>query len=163
MTLLYDNRNIFARNAALIAVTVIAMLWGVWEFWHAAHGGDQSTGATFGVLFLAGGAYSLYQLLGEQRDIVARLERDEAGGALTATVWRAQGPLRLTGSLSNWRPHVKVSGRQKLLFLYVDAAGYPRPLRFEIRQKTNLSGLREIAPAAVAEFEALATGKTAPG
>ena len=161
MTPLYENRHIFGRNAGLIAVTVVAMLWGVWEFWHAAHGGDQSTGSMFGVLFLAGGAYSLYQLLTEQRDIVARLERDETSGALTVTVWRWQGPLRLIGPVTAWRPHVKVSGRQKVLFLYVDAAGYPRPLRFELRHNTDLTGLRSVAPGAVAEFEALATGKPA--
>ncbi len=159
MTIVYDNRGLWRRNAGLIAVVVFAMLWGVWELWHAAHGGDASTGSTFGVLFLAGGAYSFYQLWSEQRDVVTSIERD-AAGALTITAWRLQGPLRLTGPFTNWRPHVKLSGRTRQLLLYVDAAGYPRPLRFELGPKSDLAGLRTIAPEVMAEYEAMAAGKS---
>jgi hypothetical protein len=159
MTLLYDNRGLWRRNAILIAVVIVAMLWGLWELWHAAHGGDQSSGAMFGVLFLAGGAYSFYQLWSEQRDVVTSVERD-AAGALTIAVWRLQGPLRLAGPFANWRPHVKLAGRQRQLLLYVDAADHPRPLRFELGPKSDLAGLRTIAPEAMAEYEAMVAGKT---
>ena len=160
MTLIYDNRSLWRRNAILMAVVVGAVLWGVWEFWHAAHGGDASTGSMFGVLFLVGGGYSFYQLLSEQLDVVTSVERD-AAGALTITAWRLQGPLRLAGPFSNWRPHVRMSGRQRQLLLYVDAADHARPLRFELGPKSDLAGLRTIAPEAMAEYEAMAAGKSA--
>ncbi|HVZ15020.1 MAG TPA: hypothetical protein VG894_11220, partial [Bauldia sp.] len=127
---------------------------------HAAHGGDQSTGSMFGVLFLAGGLYSFYQLWSEQRDVVTSVERAE-DGKLTISVWRLQGPLRLKGPFSGWRPHVRMSGRQRQLLLYADAADHPRPLRFELGPKSDLAGLRAIAPEAMAEYEAMVAGKSA--
>ena len=87
-----------------------------------------------------------------------RLDRDEATGALVATLWQPTGPLRLAaGELSNWRSIVKIAGRKtRTFFIYADHAAHPRPLRFDLRQGTDLTGLRQIAPEAVAEYEAAA-------
>ena len=69
----------------------------------------------------------------------------------------AQGPLKLTGpkeQFSIWRSHVKVGKRNaRTFFAHADLVGYPQPLRFELRPAVNLSGLRRIAPEAIAEYE----------
>jgi len=160
VTRLYENRNIWPRSIGLGIFLVVVLAWGIWELWAAAHGPstNATSGAMFGVLFLAGGVYALYQLATDWRDLVATLDRDEATGALVATLWQPSGPLRLAaGELRNWRSFVKVAGRKtRTFFIHADHAAYPRPLRFDLRQGTDLTGLRQIAPEAVAEYEAAA-------
>ena len=162
MTRLYANRGIWARSIGLGVFLVVVMLWGIWELWAAARGpsANATSGGMFGVIFLAGGVYALYQLATDWRDLVAALDRDDATGALVATVWRPTGPLRLTapaGELRAWRSFVKVAGRNaRTFFIYADHAGHPRPLRFDLKAGTDLTGLRQITPEAVAEYEAAA-------
>ena len=76
---------------------------------------------------------------------------------MLATVWQPQGPLKLPvgkGQATNWRSHVKIGKRNaRTFFVHADLAGYPRPLRFELRPAVNVAGLRSVAPEAIAEYE----------
>jgi hypothetical protein len=159
MTELYHDRSIWKRSAAYVGIVIVAMLWGVWELWRAWHGpaAEASTGTMFGVLFLGGGAYSLYQLNVDWRDLVVSLTRDDITGMLTATLWQPTGPLMLTagpGEIRNWRSHVKIARRNaRTFFIYADHPRHPRPLRFDLKPGTDVEGLRSVAPEAVADYE----------
>lgn len=156
MTPLYRNPGIWTRSIAYLAVIAAAMLWGVFELWRAAYaeGGDASSGALFGVLFIGGGVYSLWQIVGEWRDLVVALDRD-ADGTLVATLWSMAGPKKISGPFRNWRFHIAVAGRNtRLLFIYADHPDVPRPLRFDARKGVDLAGLRTVAPDAVADHDA---------
>lgn len=159
MTELYRDRSIWKRSAAYIGIVIVAMLWGLWELWRAWHGpeADATTGTMFGVIFLGGGVYSLYQLNADWRDLVVSLTRDDITSLLTATLWQPTGPVTLTatlGELHNWRSQVKIAGRNtRTYFIYVDHPRHPRPLRFDLKPGTDVEGLRTIAPEAVADYE----------
>ena len=159
MTRIYENPGFWRRAWLSIVFLIGAIIWGCWEFWSAATGPEESatTGYLFGLLFVGGGFYALYQLAEDWRDLVPSLELDEATGTMLATVWRPQGPLKLTVTkeqLSNWRSHVKIGKRNaRTFFVHADLAGYPRPLRFELRPPVDVSGLRRVAPEAIAEYE----------
>jgi hypothetical protein len=156
MTSLYRNTGLWTRSAAYLAVIAAAFLWGVFELWRAsqAGSGEASSGAMFGVLFIGGAIYALWQIVGEWRDVAVSLDRD-ADGALVATVWQPTGPKKVTGDFRNWRFHVALASRNaRLYFLYADNAAMPRPLRFELRKGIDLAGLRTIAPGPVEEYEA---------
>jgi hypothetical protein len=159
MTCIYENPGFWRRVWLSIGFLVAAIIWGVWEFWSAATGPAEraTTGYLFGLLFVGGGLYALYQLAEDWRDLVSSLDLDEATGAMLATVWQPQGPLKLPvgkGQATNWRSHVKIGKRNsRTFFVHADFAGYPRPLRFELRPAVNVAGLRSIAPEAIAEYE----------
>ncbi len=160
MTELYANRSIWRRTYAYAAVIVAAMVWGVFEIWHGmgVEGGDGQSGGMFGVLFIGGGLYAFYQLIGDWRHVVTKLRQDEATGRLTATLWEPTGAKDVSGTpeeFRNWRPHVKLIGRaRRSFFIYVDHAAIPRPLRFDLPPGSDVEGLRRIAPDAVAEYQA---------
>ena len=159
MTRVYENPGFWRRAMLSMAFLFGAVAWGVWEFWSAVTGPPDAatTGYMFGALFVGGGLYALYQLAEDWRDLVPSLDLDEATGTMLATVWRPQGPLMLTGTneqFGNWRFHVKVGKRNvRTFFAHADLAGYPRPLRFELRPAVDISGLRRVAPEAIAEYE----------
>ncbi len=156
MTPLYRNPGIWTRTVAYLAVIVAAALWGVFELWRATHAesGDVQSGALFGVLFLGGSAYSLWQIFGEWRDMVVALDRDDSG-ALVATIWSPTGPRKISGEFHNWRFHVALASRNtRLFFVYADNAAAPRPLRFDLRKGVDLTGLRSVAPGAIADYDA---------
>jgi hypothetical protein len=156
MTKLYENSAVWKRTIGFGVFLFLVFLWGLWELWSAWGSSDATSGAMWGVLFAGGAIFAAYQQIAEWRDVVTRLARNDATGALTATVWAPTGPLTLTGApgeFTNWRPYVKTSGRMKTFYIYVDFARHPRTLRFDIGPKGDLTGLREIAPDVVAEFE----------
>jgi hypothetical protein len=155
MTPLYRNTGVWTRSAAYFAVVAAAILWGCFELWRGAHaqGGEAQSDALFGVLFIGGGIYALWQIMAEWRDVIVALDRDEGGG-LVATVWGPTGPKKISGEFSNWRYHVVVVGKTgQLPFIFVDNAAAQRPLRVDLRFKGDVSGLRTVAPEAVAEYE----------
>jgi hypothetical protein len=160
MTRIYENPGFWRRAILSIAFLFVAIVWGVWEFWSAATGPADAatTGYLFGALFVGGGLYALYQLAEDWRDLVSSLDFDEATGTMLVTVWQPQGPLKLAatkGQINNWRSYVKVGKRNaRTFFVYADLVGYPRPLHFELRPAVDISGLRRIAPVAIAEHEA---------
>jgi hypothetical protein len=123
--------------------------------WRAsqAAGGDASSGATFGVLFIGGGIYAAWHLANDWRDLIVELDRG-TDGSLTASRWTPFGPRAITGGFGNWRFYVKLVGRSRReFFLYVDHPSAPRPLKIELRPGMDLSGLRQVAPEAIAEYE----------
>lgn len=162
MTRLYENKGFWRRSNLSIGFVIVAVLWGAFEFWSALRGPAEgaATGYMWAAAFFFGGFYGLYQLMQEWRDFVTGLDLDEATGTMTVTVWQPQGPLRRTatrGELRNWRSHVRIGKRgARQFFLLADLAGYPRPLRFDLRPGSDVSGLSRIAPEAVAEYEATA-------
>jgi len=165
VTRIYANPGFWRRSTLSIGVLILVAIYGIWELLSAARGPSEAatTGYMFGAIFFGGSLYALYQLYGDWRDLVATLDLDEASGRLIATLWQPQGPLKLPagpGQLTNWRPHIKVGKRNaRAFFMYADHAAYPRPLRFDLRPGVDISGLRRIAPEAIAEHDA-AFGKS---
>lgn len=159
MIRIYENPGFWRRAWLSIGFLVAAIIWGFWEFWSAATGpaDGATTGYLFGILFVGGGLYALYQLAEDWRDLVSSLDLDEETGAMLATVWQPQGPLKLAarkGQITNWRSHVKVGKRNaRTFFVHADLVGRPRPLRFELRPAVDVAGLRRVAPEAIAEYE----------
>jgi hypothetical protein len=164
MTPLYRHSGIWTRSVAYLVVVVAAALWGIFELWSAGRPGssEAQSGALFGVLFLGGSVYAVWQIYNEWRDTIIALDRDP-DGKVVATRWSLTGPQKIRGDLRNWRFHVAIVGRNtQAYFIYVDAAALPRPLRLDLSKGADLSGLRTIAPEAVAEFEqATRTGANA--
>lgn len=155
MTPLYRNRSIWTRSIVYLAIVVAAALWGVFELWSASRPGstEAQSGALFGVLFLGGSVYAVWQIYNEWRDTIVGLDRD-GDGKVVATRWSLTGPQKVTGDLSNWRFHVAIVGRNtQAYFIYVDTPTLPRPLRLDLSKGADLSGVRTIAPEAVADFE----------
>jgi hypothetical protein len=159
MTRLYENPGFWRRSLLSVGFLAVAIGWGVWEFWSAAHAPAEAatTGYMFGAVFFFGGLYALYQLTQDWRDLVSTLDLDETTGTMIATVWLLHRPLKLTaakGELRNWRSYVKVGKRNaRMFFLYTDHATYPRPLRFDLRPGVDVSGLRRIAADAIADHD----------
>ncbi len=156
MTPLYRNPGIWTRTVAYLAVVVAALLWGIFELWRAAgeQGGDASSGGLFGVLFIGGSFYAVWQVFGEWRDVAVALDRD-TDGTLVATQWSLTGPKKIRGEFRNWRLHVAIVKRNApVYFIYTDHPALPRALRFNLRAGVDLAGLRTVAPDAVAEYEA---------
>ncbi len=161
MTRLYANRGFWVRNALLILFLIVVFIYGCWELWRASHvaSGEAGTGVMFGVVFAGGSLFALRQLRDDHRDLVASLDRNDATGELVAAVWKPLGAEKIVAppsAFTDWRVHVKLlaRGRQKAFFLHVDYAGRPRPLRFDLKPGTDTAGLRQLAPEAIAEFEA---------
>ncbi len=155
MTRLYRSPGVWTRTVAYLDVVVAALLWGIFELWRAAYeqGGDASSGALFGVLFLGGSVYAIWQIVGEWRDVAVALDRD-TDGTLVATQWSLTGPKKIRGEFRNWRFHVAIVKRNApVYFIYADHTARTRPLRFDLRPGVDLTGLRSVAPEAVAEYE----------
>ncbi|MEJ0097628.1 MAG: hypothetical protein WDM84_06500 [Bauldia sp.] len=160
MTRFYANRGFWVRNALLILFLIVVFLYGCFELWRAFHvsSADSTTGITFGVVFAGGSLFAFRQLTDDHRDLVATLDRNDTTGELVAAVWKLAGAETIAAppsAFTGWRVHVKTLGKVgRAYFLHVDAAGRQRPLRFDLKSGTDLAGLRQIAPDAIAEFEA---------
>jgi hypothetical protein len=156
MTTLYLNPGIWKRTYAYGAVIIAAMAWGVFELWNGSRsaGGDAQSDALFGVLFIGGGIYAIWQMMTDWRDVIVSLERDDAG-ALIAKVWSLTGAITVDGPFTDWRYHVTLAGRRsEVPWIYVNTADWERPLRIDLRQKADLTGLRTVAAEAVADYDA---------
>jgi hypothetical protein len=159
MTRVFTSAGIAGRPTASVVISALAVLYGVFEIWHASTRTPlDTTGLGFGVLFIGGGIYGLWKTWTDARDVVVSLDVDEASGAAAVALWRPFRPLVLKGPLarlSNWHHHVAVGPRDRRTHMIrCDLAAYPRPVRFEfLREVTITDGLRRIAPEAVAEFE----------
>jgi hypothetical protein len=167
MTRIYENRGYWWRQTVSMAVVIVVAIYGVWELWSAAFTPAPQTGMgqlfgigddrlLFGIAFVGGGVYALWQLINDAADTVVTLDVDEAADRSVVSLWRPFWTERLkidVGGIRNWRFYVKVGNRNMRTFLiYADHPGYPRPLQFDLR-KADIDGLRKIAPEAVAEYE----------
>lgn len=167
MERLYDNPGFARRQNISASVLVIVVLYGVFELWRAfSSAAGDTTGAMFGVLFVGGGLFGAKTIWDESRDLVAAFEADFAAGRGAVTLWRPFRLLRLELSLdqiTGWRHWVKIGKRNvKVHYLIANAAGYPRPLSFELRPGEAVAeGLRRLAPEAIADFETNSAGKAA--
>jgi hypothetical protein len=159
VTRVFTSAGIAGRPTASVVISALAVVYGIFEIWHASTRTPlDTTGAGFGVLFIGGGIYGVWKTWTDARDVVMSLDLDEASGDALAALWRPFRPLLLKGPLSrftDWHHHVAVGPRDRRTHLIrCHAAGYPRPLRFEFfRDVAVTDGFRRIAPEAVAEFE----------
>jgi hypothetical protein len=166
ITRLYDNPGLSRRLTISAVVLVAAALYGLWELWAAATtANDATTGYLFGIAFVGGGAYGLYQVFAEARDAVVSFAFDPATGRSLTTLWRPLAPRRLAASrddLTAWRFHIKVGRRDvRTYYLYADHAAHPRPLQFELRPGMTIADdLRRLAPEAIDEFERATGSRT---
>jgi len=164
MTRVYENRGFLVRQNLSIAVLAVVFVYGIFELWRAFASAGDSTGAMFGILFIGGSVWGFYTLWSEGRDVIAALDADLAARQAVITLW---GPLRRKrlaeglDAIVEWRFWVKTGSRgQRSYFLYAVTPSSPRPLQIELRRGQAISdGLRQIAPAAIEEFET-ATGGT---
>lgn len=168
MTRIYENRGYWWRQTISFAIVILVTIYGAWELWQANSAPEGYVSPLgemfgigddrwlFGIAFLFGGIYGGWQLIRDSTDTVASVETDDAGNSVV-TLWRPFGPLKLRAALSaltDWRVYVKLGNRNtRAIYIYADHAGYPRPLQFDLR-RGDPGGLRTLAPAAVAEYEA---------
>ena len=159
MTRLYENRGYFLRQNISLVVLVVVFVYGIFELWRAftSSGGD-STGAMFGVLFLGGSVWGFHTLWSDGRDAIAILDADLAARRLEFTLWSPFSRKRIAERLDDiveWRFWVKAGSRgQRSYFLRVMTPSNPRPLQIELKRGQAIpEGLRQIAPAAIEEFE----------
>jgi hypothetical protein len=168
VTRVFENRGFWWRQTlSLIAVILIAV-YGAWELWSATFSTGEYVSPmgellgigddryAFGILFLGGGIYAAWQLIEDSRDTVATFAMDDKGASVT-TLWRPLRSLTLTadaGAVRDWRFHVKIGKRNaRSFFIYADHSSYPHPLQFDLR-RNDAEGLRQVAPDAVAEYDA---------
>jgi len=164
MTRLYENRGFFLRQNGSVVVIALVVIYGVFELWRAFAAGGDPTGALFGVLFVGGGIWGFYTLWHDGRDVVAALDADLAGHQAVFTLWGPFTQKRLAmpfDAIVEWRFWVKPGTRgQRSYFLQAMTRASPRPLQIELKRGQPVpDGLREIAPAAIEEFEAATTAK----
>lgn len=159
MTRLYENRRYFLRQNGSVVVLALAFAWGIFELWQAfGSAAGDSTGAMFGVLFIGGSAYGFYTMWVDGRDVIAILDADLATRQAVITLWgpftRKRISLRLD-DIVEWRFWTKVGSRsQRRYFLYAITPENPRPLQIELYRGQEVpEGLRQVAPAAIEEFE----------
>lgn len=168
MTRIYENRGYRTRQNISLAIIAAVVAYGLFEIWYATTDPEPAGLALllgmgqdnyiFGGLFIAGGAYAYYTLLKEASDLVATLDLDETTGETVTTLWRPLKPITLTaprGAITNWRLYVKIGNRNlRTPVIYADHPGHPRPIEFDLR-RADLTALRQLAPEAVSEFEAM--------
>jgi len=159
VTRLYVHRGFWGRYVGLLIFLVLVFIYGCFELWRVwtLPGGDGSTGIMFGIVFVGGSLYSLRGVLQENRDVVISLARKANAPDLVVSVFARFKAAEITAPpevFSNWRLHRKMIGRNRVaFFILADCALWPRPLRFDLKPGTDLTGLRALAPEAVAEFE----------
>lgn len=158
MTRIYNDRGLVVRNWVSIAILVGAVLWGILEIVRYRSGASDSTGLLFGIGFLAAAAYGAYRIVTDTRDSIVRIETDFDSGQSQIMLWQPWGMRRLAasrGQLGEWRMYISMKTRtQRSYLLRVNHPANPRPLQIELMPgKTDLDGLRRLAPEAIAEFE----------
>lgn len=161
MTSLYVHRRFWGRHVGLLAFLALVFVYGCFELWRAlrAPSGDASNGIMFGVIFVGGSLFAVRQTLQDHRDLVVSLLRNDSDGSFTASVFdrlRAEEITAAASAFTDWRLYRKPIGRRgAAFFLHVDCALWPRPLRFDLKPGTDVTGLRQVAPEAIAEYEAI--------
>ena len=158
MTRIYENTGFARRNNISVVVLVAVFIYGVFELYRAFVGGVQdSTGAMFGVLFLAGSVYGAYTIWSEGRDQVGIIDADFATGRAAITLWRPFRNLVIEApieGLTGWRHWVKVGKRNmRTHMVYFKAPGYPNQMTIELTKGEMPEGFRRLAPRLVEEFE----------
>jgi hypothetical protein len=158
MTRVYENRGYFFRQNLSVVVLAMVFVYGIFELWQAFTSAGDPTGAMFGVLFLGGSVWGSYTLWTDGRDTVAILDADPGARRVEITLWGPFTRKRIALPLDDiieWRFWIKTGSRgQRSYFLYVITPSNPRPLRIELKRGQAIpDGLRQIAPAAIEEFE----------
>ena len=159
MTRLYEHRGYILRQNISVVVLAVVFVYGVFELWRAFTSAGDSTGAMFGILFLGGSVWGFYTLWTEGRDVVAAFDADLATRQAVITLWGPFTRKRFAEPLDGiveWRFWIKTGSRgQKTYFLFATTPSNPRPLQIELKRGQPVpDGLRQIAPAAIEEFEA---------
>jgi hypothetical protein len=156
MTRIYQNRP-FARRMMLSTVVVVgAILFGFWELYSAFQSPEDSGyGPLFGMFFVGGGAYGLWQLHSQYADQVVSLDME--GDRATVVVWRpfvSRVIATPADQFRNWRYEMMKVANNSLPMVLANHADHPRPLRFEVGSGIAISdGFRALAEQAVAAFE----------
>jgi hypothetical protein len=159
VTELYVHRGFWVRYVALLIFLALVFVYGCFELWRAAYqpGAGASGGIMFGIFFVGGSLYALRIVLQENRDLVISLARNNENGELAASVFarfNAADVAAPPSAFGNWRLDLKKLGRNRVaFFIHADCTAWRRPLRFDLKPGTDLSGLRTLAPDAIAEFE----------
>ena len=164
MTRLYENRGFFRRQNGSAVVLVLVIIYGIFELWRAFSGPGDATGSLFGVLFVGGGIWGAYTLWTDGRDVIAALDADLATRQAVFTLWGPFTRKRLAESLDDvveWRFWTKPGAPgQRSYFLHAVTRSHPRPLQIELKRGQPIpEGLRQVAPAAIEEFETATRGK----
>jgi hypothetical protein len=156
-TRIYEQRNYVIRQWISEAVLVLAMLYGAWELVASFVWPESANNAFFGVLFIAAGFYGLVRMTMDSASMVSALDYDAAGKRLVVTLWRPWGPTRIADTLdrfTDWRFYVSIVRRvQSVPQLRFQQAGRRIPFVVELKSGMDLSGLRQVAPDAVADYE----------
>lgn len=117
------------------AVTVLAVIYGVFELWMAYRAGPDKAGYgyLFGIFFIGGGIYGMRQLLADHSESVVSLDADGDGKAVVA-LWRPFRPKRIEtrlDRLTDWRPYARKTRASVIPMVLADNPEHPRPLQFE--------------------------------
>jgi hypothetical protein len=158
MKRIYEQRGYIGRLRFSTGVLLFAAAYGVWELWAGATNPEGPSDILFGVLFIGAAAFGFARLMRDSGNVIAALDRDEAGDRLVVTCWRPWGTRTIAGPLSafaNWRFHISIMGRNlRVYVLRVDHAEVKGPLTIELKPGTTpLDELRALAPGAIADFE----------
>jgi hypothetical protein len=142
MTPIYRNPKLALRMNLSAGVTVLAMIYGVFELWMAYRAGpDAGYGYLFGIFFIGGGIYGMRQLLSDHADSVIALDAEPEGKAVIA-LWRPFRPKRIdtrVERLTEWRPYARKTRSMVIPMVLADTPDYPRPLQFEADAGTTLT------------------------
>jgi hypothetical protein len=167
MKRIYEQRGYIGRLRFSTAVLLFAAAYGVFELWSGAANPAGPNDIVFGVLFIGAAAFGFSRLMRDSGNVVAVLDRDEAGDRLVVTLWRPWGTRTIAGprsAFTNWRFHISVASRNlRVYLLRVDHADVKGPLAIELKPGTTpLEDLRALAPGAIADFEEAVPPRPAP-
>lgn len=156
MTRIYENRPLSRRMLLSTLVVAGAFLFGIWELYSAFESPEDSGyGPLFGIFFVGGSFYGMWQLHSLYGDSVVSL--DSAGDAAAIKVWSPFVSRRIEGrldQLTKWRFEAKQVGNARIPLILADHPAHPRPLRFEVGPGIAIShGFRTLTPDAIASFE----------
>jgi hypothetical protein len=167
MKRIYEQRGYIGRLRFSTGILLFAAAYGAWELWAGATNPDGPNDIVFGLLFIGASAFGFTRLMRDSGNVVAALDRDEAGDRLVVTCWRPWGTRSIAGprsAFTNWRFHISVASRNlRTYLLRFDHAEVKGPLSIELKPDvTPLDDLRAIAPGAIADFEEAVPPRPAP-
>jgi hypothetical protein len=155
VTRIYEQKGYATRLRFSTAVLVLAFLYGCWEIYLGlSTPSDGNNNLIFGPLFALAAIYGFWRLMQDSGNVITALDRTDDGN-LVATLWRPWGTAKIRGpGFANWCYYVALKGRNLTQpMIYVDHPQSKRPLAIELKAGMPLDGLRNVAPAAVAEYE----------
>ena len=156
-TRIYEQRTYVVRQWISEAVLVLSILYGAWELVASFLWPESANSALFGALFIGAGIYGVVRMTMDSASMVSAIDYDAAGNRLVVTLWRPWGPMKVVGTLdqfTDWRFYVSIVRRvQSVPQLRFQHASRKIPFVVELKRGMDLSGLRQVAPAAIADYE----------